>query len=132
MRTAARSDPRIRFLGAIYDAPLLDQLYANAATYLHGHSVGGTNPSLLRAMGAGAPVLAYDVEFNREVTAGQALFWADADALVALLDSLADGARADELDAFAQAGRERVAAVYQWDGVTDQYEALIRRLVERR
>jgi glycosyltransferase involved in cell wall biosynthesis len=132
VRTAARSDPRIRFLGAIYDAPLLDQLYANAATYLHGHSVGGTNPSLLRAMGAGAPVLAYDVEFNREVTAGQALFWADADALVALLDSLADGARADELDAFAQAGRERVAAVYQWDGVTDQYEALIRRLVERR
>jgi glycosyltransferase involved in cell wall biosynthesis len=132
VRTAAQSDRRIRFLGAIYDAPLLDQLYANAATYLHGHSVGGTNPSLLRAMGAGAPVLAYDVEFNREVTAGQALFWADADALVSLLDSLADGARADELDAFAKAGRERIAAVYQWDTVTDQYEALIRRLVERR
>ncbi len=55
--------------GGIYDHELLDQLYANARTYIHGHSVGGTNPSLLRAMGAGAPVLAFDCEFNREVTA---------------------------------------------------------------
>ena len=69
---AALRDPRIIFTGGIYDAELLDQLYAHARTYVHGHSVGGTNPSLLRAMGAGAPVLAYDVEFNREVTAGQA------------------------------------------------------------
>ena len=60
-----------------------------ASTYIHGHSVGGTNPSLLRAMGAGAPVLAYDVEFNREVTAGEAFFWADADALTPLLDQIA-------------------------------------------
>ena len=132
VHAAARGDARIRFLGSVYDAPLLDQLYANAATYLHGHSVGGTNPSLLRAMGAGAPVLAFDVEFNREVTAGQGFFWADADALTALLDSLADGGRTDELAAFAQAGRDRVSAVYQWDTVTDQYEALIRRLVARR
>ena len=64
-----------------YDQQLLDQLYANALTYIHGHSVGGTNPSLLRAMGAGAPVLGYDVEFTHEVTAEQALFWADADQL---------------------------------------------------
>ncbi len=70
VREAARNDPRIRFTGGIYDQELLDQLYANCVTYIHGHSVGGTNPSLLRAMGAGAPVLAYDVEFNREVTAG--------------------------------------------------------------
>ena len=62
---------RVRFLGAIWDQDLLDQLYAHCASYLHGHSVGGTNPSLLRAMGAGAPVIAYDVVFNRE-TAGDA------------------------------------------------------------
>ena len=51
---------------------LLDQLYANALTYLHGHSVGGTNPSLLRATGAGCRTLAYDVHFNREVLGDQA------------------------------------------------------------
>jgi glycosyltransferase involved in cell wall biosynthesis len=129
---AARDDPRIRFLGGIYDQALLDQLYANARTYIHGHSVGGTNPSLLRAMGAGAPVLGYDVEFNREVTAGQALFWADADALTPLLDSIADGLRDDELASFRTAGRQRVTDVYQWDMVTDDYERLIQRLATRR
>ena len=132
VRSAAHGDPRVRFLGGIYDQELLDQLYANAATYIHGHSVGGTNPSLLRAMGAGAPVLAYDVEFNREVTAAHALFWPDAEALTTILDGIAGGQRADELAEFVRLGRERVATVYQWDTVTDQYEALIRRLAASR
>ena len=54
--TAAGEDPRIRFLGGVYDQDLLDALYLHAHTYVHGHSVGGTNPSLLRAMGAGTAV----------------------------------------------------------------------------
>ena len=70
-RLRPRGDPRVRFLGSLWDTDLLDTLYAHATTYLHGHSVGGTNPSLLRAMGAGAPVTAYDVVFNREVAAGR-------------------------------------------------------------
>ena len=107
VREAARSDPRIRFTGGIYDQGLLDQLYANGVTYIHGHSVGGTNPSLLRAMGAGAPVLAYDVEFNREVTAGNAFFWADAAALTPLLDQIAEGELDDRL---RRAARPRAAA----------------------
>ena len=53
VRSEAHDDPRVRLLGAVWDQDLLDQLYAGALTYLHGHSVGGTNPSLLRAMGAG-------------------------------------------------------------------------------
>lgn len=132
---AADGDPRIRLVGSIYDQELLDQLYANARTYIHGHSVGGTNPSLLRAMGAGAPVLAYDCEFNREVTANKAFFWSNAEALTDLLDDIAggeddmfDGDMDADLAAFSQAGQERVAQVYQWDAVTDDYEVLIRRL----
>jgi glycosyltransferase involved in cell wall biosynthesis len=129
---AARADPRIRFLGGIYDQDLLDELYGNAATYIHGHSVGGTNPSLLRAMGAGAPVLAYDVEFNREVTAGQALFWVDADALAPMLNDVAAGELADQFAGFSDAGRQRIADVYQWETVTDDYEQLIAKLVAGR
>src|SRR6185503_12367589 len=63
----AEGDPRIRLLGGVWDQDQLDQLYAHALTYIHGHSVGGTNPSLLRAMGAATAVLGYDVVFNREV-----------------------------------------------------------------
>lgn len=129
---AAAGDPRIRFAGAIYDQELLDQLYANARTYTHGHSVGGTNPSLLRAMGAGAPVLAYDVEFNREVTAGHALFWSDAGQLTALLDEVSGPDAAGRLRALGEQGQQRVAEAYRWDAVTDDYEALIERLRARR
>ena len=58
MRTIAADDPRVRFLGPLWDQDLLNQLYGHATSYLHGHSVGGTNPSLLRAMGAGTAVTA--------------------------------------------------------------------------
>jgi glycosyltransferase involved in cell wall biosynthesis len=125
IQAAALGDHRIRFTGGIYDQELLDQLYAGALTYIHGHSVGGTNPSLLRAMGAGAPVLAYDVEFNREVTAGSALFWGSAPDLTALFDSIATGAENAVLRGLRDASRARVAAAYQWEAVTDDYEVLI-------
>ncbi len=132
VREAARGDQRIRFTGGIYDQALLDQLYANCTAYIHGHSVGGTNPSLLRAMGAGAPVLAYDVEFNREVTADQAFFWKDADALTGLLSEIASGMHDGRLQELRALGQQRVLEAYQWDAVTDDYEALIQRLAARR
>ncbi|MDR1998818.1 MAG: DUF1972 domain-containing protein, partial [Frankiaceae bacterium] len=71
------ADDRVQVLGPVWDQELLDQLYANALTYLHGHSVGGTNPSLLRAIGAAAPVIAYDVTFNREVLGDDGRYFAD-------------------------------------------------------
>ncbi len=132
VRAAALGDQRIRLLGSIYDQLLLDQLYGNALTYIHGHSVGGTNPSLLRAMGAGAPVLGYDVEFTHEVTAEQALFWGDAAELTTLLDSVSTGAIDQQLRELSDRGRARISEVYQWDSVTDQYEELILRLAATR
>ena len=130
INSAAAGDPRIRLAGSIYDTELLDQLYGNARTYIHGHSVGGTNPSLLRAMGAGAPVLAFDVEFNREVTAGQAFFWADAPALTELLDEISTRAFDARLTELGELGQVRIAEHYQWDAVTDMYEDVIRGLVK--
>ena len=129
---AAADDPRIRFLGGLYDQQMLDQLYASCRTYIHGHSVGGTNPSLLRAMGAGAPVLAFDCPFNREVTADQALFWLEAQDLTVLLDEVAESAGVldtehmqQRLAELAQAGRTRVATDYRWDDVAADYERLL-------
>jgi glycosyltransferase involved in cell wall biosynthesis len=78
VRLLAAQDARVRPLGAIHDQELIDVLYAGAKAYIHGHSVGGTNPSLLRAMGA-APVLAFDSPFNREVLGeGCLAYWRDA------------------------------------------------------
>ncbi|WP_136193577.1 DUF1972 domain-containing protein [Actinomyces procaprae] len=122
------ADARVRLLGGVWDQELLDQLYAGALVYYHGHSVGGTNPSLLRAIGAGAAVDAFDVSFNREVLDDAGRYWATAADVAALVDS----AEADP-DAQVLRGnlsRER-AALYDWDQVTDRYEALCRRLAEQ-
>jgi len=128
----AADSPGVRMLGGVYDQELLNQLYANARTYIHGHSVGGTNPSLLRAMGAGAPVLAFDCEFNREVTNEEAFFWKDAESLASILDEVAEGEVEDELATFSTLGQERIASFYQWDAVTDRYEELLHRLADKR
>lgn len=67
--------PNISCLDAIYDLDVLYALRSNAGFYVHGHSAGGTNPSLVEAMFFGCPILAYDVVYNRETTQGQAYYF---------------------------------------------------------
>lgn len=121
------ADDRVRFLGGVWDQRLLDQLYANAFSYLHGHSVGGTNPSLLRAIGAGAPTLAYDVVFNREVLGDSgAYFTTEAD-----VAGVVEAAEADPAGHPARRAATRArAAGYDWDDVADKYELLCRDLAD--
>jgi glycosyltransferase involved in cell wall biosynthesis len=126
----AASDDRIRMLGGIWDQDLLNVLYAGSATYLHGHSVGGTNPSLLRAMGAGAAAVAYDVVFNRDVLGTTGEYFSD-------VDSVRQAVETAELDehstrARGAAARERAAVRYRWDEVALGYERLCVDLMRRR
>lgn len=128
-RVHSVADGRVRFLGGVWDQTQLDQLYAHSFTYLHGHSVGGTNPSLLRALGAGAAVLAYDVDFNREVAEDAGRYFispADVAALVDTAESSPDGVRKAGERARALAGN------YDWDDVAGGYEQLARDLADRR
>ena len=120
------ADPRVRLLGGVWDQELLDALYAGAACYLHGHSVGGTNPSLLRAMGAAAPVVAYDVDFNREVLADAGAYFADEGQVAKAVEQVE--AAPDEAVARGAAGRAAAAARYRWDDVAEGYERLCARL----
>jgi glycosyltransferase involved in cell wall biosynthesis len=128
-RVRRAADERVQFLGGVWDQDQLDQLYANAYTYLHGHSVGGTNPSLLRAIGAGTAVLAYDVDFNREVASDAGRFF------VSPVDvaTLVDAAEADPVPV-ARAGQRAatLAKNYDWDDVAGGYEELALRLAQRR
>jgi glycosyltransferase involved in cell wall biosynthesis len=126
----AGGDPRIRFLGGVWDQELLDAYYAGALTYLHGHSVGGTNPSLLRAMGAGASVLAWDVVFNREVLADSGRFFGSPEQLAVEIEA----AEADPAEAVlrGEAARKRAAEHYVWDEVALDYEQLCEDLAARR
>ncbi len=124
----ALADDRVRILGAIWDQELLDQLYAGAYVYLHGHSVGGTNPSLLRAIGASTATMAFDVGFNREVLGDTGEYFADPESLAILID------RAEATPEAVRARAELTgarAAAYDWDAVADAYEQLARRLASR-
>ncbi|MCZ0858725.1 DUF1972 domain-containing protein [Actinomyces israelii] len=124
-RIESLADARVRLLGGVWDQQLLDQLYTGALIYHHGHSVGGTNPSLLRAIGAGTAVDAFDVSFNREVLGEAGRYWSDADDVAGLVDS-AEADPAAQLERGARS-LER-ARLYDWDEVADRYEALARRL----
>jgi glycosyltransferase involved in cell wall biosynthesis len=75
-------------LDSIYDIGVLRSLRANASLYVHGHSEGGTNPSLVEMMHFGLPIIAYDCIFNRYTTEGKALFFKDADDLRSIVDAL--------------------------------------------
>lgn len=118
----AASDEVI-FPGAIYDAAFVGALRANAALYLHGHSVGGTNPSLVEALGAGSAVLAHDNVYNRWVAgSGAAYFRSEEECASALGDLLGDESRLSRMRA---ASRARFAERFRWDDVLRCYEELL-------
>lgn len=125
----ASADERVRFLGGVWDQQLLDALYVGARSYLHGHSVGGTNPSLLRAIGAGTAVSAWDVNFNREVLGEAGHYFDDLPGVAAAVEQ----AEADEAGTAARAARSALRATdYNWDDVADGYERLAFDLAARR
>lgn len=130
IQAIAAADPRIRLLGSVWDSELLDQLYANALTYAHGHSVGGTNPSLLRAMGSGTSVLAFDVNFNAEVLGDDGTFF-DSPAGIAALFEDAEAHPGEYSDRGKRLQR-RAQETYSWELVAAGYEALAERLASGR
>jgi glycosyltransferase involved in cell wall biosynthesis len=117
---ALAGHPNVTWLGHVHDQALLTELWANAGTYFHGHSVGGTNPSLLQALGAGAPTVAFDSRFNAEVLAGAGVMVrGSTDQVVHAIERLMlDRSVRCDLSAL---GRRRVAESYTWDGVCAAY-----------
>lgn len=119
---AAASD-EVVFPGAIYDQHTVGALRFHSALYLHGHTVGGTNPSLVEAMGAANPVLAHDNVYNRWVAGeGSRYFTGSAD-LAAMLDELLSDERT--LRSMAASSRARFDDAFTWDRVAGQYEHVL-------
>lgn len=122
----ARRDPRIRLLGGVWDQGLLDQLYAHAASYVHGHSVGGTNPSLLRAMGAGTAIVGWDVVFNREVAGTAGSYFSTPAEVTRSIEEVER--YPDRFRDIGELMQERAQQRYNWDSVTEAYEGLAAKL----
>lgn len=124
----AQAGGRFRFLGPIYESDILNGLYHHCRSYLHGHEVGGTNPSLLRAMGMGAPCVALDVVFNREVLEDTGRYFSKA---VGHLAAAIEAVEADPAGS-ARMGdltRERARRLFRWDSVAAGYAEFFSHLV---
>ncbi|MHB8691984.1 MAG: DUF1972 domain-containing protein [Solirubrobacteraceae bacterium] len=121
----------IRWLGRVDDQRLLTQLWANCGVYVHGHSVGGTNPALLQALGAGAPTLALDTPFNREVLASdEQLYPPDHTVLRRrLFQIICDQ---DRRALWSAIGKNIIESRYRWSSVIDEYELVLREAIKRR
>jgi len=109
--------PNIELKDAIYDQARLRRLRASAKAYIHGHSAGGTNPSLVEAMHCGLAVLAYDIDYNRHTTHNQAIYWSNAQGLVECLQNI----KPDSLVEIATQMRKIAHQQYTWLIVTNQY-----------
>jgi glycosyltransferase involved in cell wall biosynthesis len=116
MLRAKYQSPRVKFVGPLYDLNLLNNIRYHCHLYFHGHSVGGTNPSLLEAMASQALIAAHDNPFNRAVLGEDAFYFSSPEDL-ATLPSPADVWKRNNL--------EKVRQAYSWQRITDQYENVL-------
>ena len=124
--TSAASD-EVLFLGPIYEKKVVQALRFHSIAYVHGHTVGGTNPSLVEAMAAGNPVIAHDNPYNRWVAQKAAIYFKDADSFATCLEELLSSpAKLAEMGA---ASRQRFSEEFTWDHVAGGYEKLLMRFL---
>lgn len=116
-----QSDGRIRFVGTVYDQELLMKIRENAYAYLHGHEVGGTNPSLLESLGSTNLNLLLDVGFNREVAEEAALYWKKEEGNLAALIGRADRMDQETIEAMGQKAKNRIRQAYSWEYISGRY-----------
>ena len=127
LRQLAQDDPRIVFLGVRPDPAFQRELRTNCLAYVHGHQVGGTNPSLVEAMGAGNIILANDNPFNREVAGAAALYWSpQANDLAEQMRYVID--HHDRLASLGEKAKKRCQEFYSWDTIADLHDAYFRKI----
>lgn len=118
--TGFDKDERIKFVGTVYDQELLKYIRENAFAYFHGHEVGGTNPSLLEALGSTRLNLLLDVGFNREVGKNGALYW-EKDNLHILIEET-EKLDEEKVKILEENAKERIKKQFSWEYIVDEYE----------
>ena len=118
----------ITFLGGIFNKVHLDNIRYYSKCYLHGHSVGGTNPALLEAMAAKTFILAHNNQFNKSVIKEDAFYFSNSNELATLLN---DNRILDQKKEFVSNNLIKIDKIYRWSVVIDQYETYLKNIVEK-
>lgn len=124
-KVLAAAGPDVLFPGAIYDEAVLHALRTHCIAYLHGHQVGGTNPSLVEALAAGNPVIAHDNPFNRWVAGDAAIYFSDVAECRAAIQRLAQ--QSALCATLHDAAIARWNGAFRWPGILNDYERLLSR-----
>lgn len=120
--TGFERDARIKFIGTVYDQDLLKYLRQECRAYIHGHEVGGTNPSLLEALAQTNENLVLGVDFNRKVAQNGARYWTKESGNLAQLINQIDGQ--EEAVELGQLAKEHMRDAYTWEKIVEEYEEL--------
>lgn len=126
--TEFESDKRIKFVGTVYNQNLLKKIRENAYGYLHGHSVGGTNPSLLEALASTRLNLLYNVGFNKEVAESSALYWNKETGNLSSLINSTDRLEEKEINKLDELSTSRISDNYSWNKIVNDYEKLFKKV----
>lgn len=116
-----KSDRRIKFVGTVYEQELLKKIRENAYAYLHGHTVGGTNPSLIEALGSTDLNLLVDVGFNKEVAEDCALYWSQKTGSLSKLIDKVDQMDVNQIADFGHKAKKRIKEEYSWEKICKMY-----------
>lgn len=110
----------IHLLDPIYEGEKINFLRSHAALYIHGHSAGGTNPSLVEAMFLGLPILAFDCIYNRYTTESKCVYWSDSNELYNYIS----GINQQELGTMGASMKHIADKKYLWNIIVSKYETL--------
>ncbi|MFT9412342.1 beta 1-4 rhamnosyltransferase Cps2T, partial [Liquorilactobacillus hordei] len=125
-RTHFERDSRIKFVGTVYDQQLLKFIREHALAYIHGHSVGGTNPSLLEALASTKLNLLYNVGFNKEVGGDGALYWSKENGSLVKLLNLTVSLHREKIEDKHVLSKKIILNSYSWEKIIDRYEKCMR------
>ncbi|MBC8266390.1 MAG: DUF1972 domain-containing protein [Flavobacteriales bacterium] len=117
----------IKFLGGIYNKVDLDNLRHYSKFYLHGHSVGGTNPALLEAMAASCFIIAHNNQFNKSVLEDNSFYFDDANTLTNLLNN---NALLEKKNQYTSNNLNKIKKVYAWENIVNQYESYFKTILD--
>lgn len=123
-KTRFDEDKRIKFVGTVYNQELLKKIRENAYGYLHGHEVGGTNPSLLEALASTNLNLLLDVNFNKEVGDNGAIYFSKEEKNLANLIDKCDKMTKDDINTLQIKAKQRINDYYTWEYIVKEYEQL--------
>ena len=119
--TSTYKHPNLRFLGPVYDINKLNTLRFYSRLYFHGHSVGGTNPSLLEAMASSATIATHHNEFNQAILGDDAYYFTTPSDVASIMNK-----QEAIQPAFVKNNREKIATQFSWDTIIKKYEKLFK------